>query len=325
MSMSTPMNRQRGFSLIELMVSFLIGLIVIGGAVSLFVSNRQTSRTTENLSRMQENSRIAFEMMSRDIREAAGNPCSKLTPVANVITNSATTWWANWGNGILGYDNAVAFPDVAFGTGQGARVNGTDAIEVKSGSASPGFTVVAHTTGTASIQLNTAAHGLVTGDVVMVCDYAQAALAQLTTAAATSDTVILTNGSGTPGNCSKGLGFPTDCANATGNTYQYKPNSLLTKLSSARWYIGNNGRGGRSLYRADNTGNNEEIADGVSNLQLTYLVGDTYRLSTAVTDWADVTAVQVAMTVVSNDRVGVDKQALNRTLTHIVTLRNRTP
>lgn len=324
MSMSTPMNRQRGFSLIELMVSFLIGLIVIGGAVSLFVSNRQTSRTTENLSRMQENTRIAFEMMSRDIREAAGNPCAKMVPVANVITNSTlpANWWANWGNGIVGYNDAVAFPNVGFGTAAGTRVNGTDAIEVKSGSASPGFTVVAHATGTASIQLNTAAHGLVTGDVVMVCDYAQAAIAKLTTAAATSDTVILTSGSG---NCSKGLGFPTDCANATGNTYQYKPNSVLTKLSSARWYIGNNSRGGRSLYRADSTGNNEEIAESVSNLQLTYLEGDTYKVSGTVADWADVTAVQVAMTVVSNERVGVGNQTLNRTLTHIVTLRNRTP
>ncbi|MDI9239896.1 prepilin-type N-terminal cleavage/methylation domain-containing protein [Lysobacter sp. LF1] len=324
--MRAPERRQRGFSLIELMVSLLIGLIVIGGAASLFISNRQTSRTAESLSRMQETARIAFEMMSRDIREAAGNPCAKMAPVANVINNStqAANWWANWGAGILGYDNAVPFPGAAFGSAVTARVSGTDAIEVKSGAASPGFTVVAHTTGTASIQLNTATHGLVPGDAVMICDYAQVAIGQINDADSASDTVILTHGGGEPGNCSMGLGFPTDCGDAIGNAYQYRPNSVLTKLSSVRWYIGNNGRGGRSLYRGTRSAN-EEIAENVSDLQLTYLVGDNHVASTAVTSWADVAAVEVAVTVVSSDRVAVGNQTLNRTLTHIVAIRNRTP
>lgn len=319
------MTRQRGFSLIELMVAFLIGIIVIGGAVSLFVSNRQASRTTENLSRMQENTRLAFEMMSRDIRETAGNPCAKTLPVANVINDNTqpANWWASWGDGILGYDNTAAFPNAAFGTAAAQRVSGTDAIELKSASASPGVTVVAHNPVAASIQLNINTHGLVDGDVVMICDYAQAAMTQITNSSSSSDTIVHNTGTGTPGNCSKGLGFPTVCT-ATGAPYQYKPNAIVAKLSSSRWYIGNNGRGGRSLYRADRAGN-QEIADGVNNLQIRYLIGDTYAAAAATTVWRDVTAVEVAMTVVSNEKVGTNKAQLNRTLTHIVTLRNRAP
>jgi len=325
--MSTPMTRQRGFSLIELMIAFLIGLVVIGGAVSLFVSNRQTSRTTENLSRMQENSRIAFEMMSRDIREAAGNPCSKTLPIANVLkdTTNPNNWWANWGDGIFGYDNTAAFPNAPFGTTAGLRVSGTDAIEIKSGSASPGVTVVAHNPVAASIQLNVNTHELVDGDVVMICDYAQASLTQITNASSSSDTIVHNTGTGTPGNCTKTLGYPVTCGPPpVENPYQYKPNSIVAKLSASRWYIGNNGRGGRSLYRADRA-NNQEIAEGVDNLQLRYLVGDNYVAAAAAPVWRDVTAVEVAMTVVSNERVGTGSTQINRTLTHIVTLRNRAP
>ena len=38
----------RGFSLIELMLAMLIGLIIIGGVMSLYVSTRNTQRTSED-------------------------------------------------------------------------------------------------------------------------------------------------------------------------------------------------------------------------------------------------------------------------------------
>lgn len=327
--MSVSMShRAAGFSLVELMIALLIGLIVVGGAVSLFITNRQTSRTTENLSRMQENARVAFEMMSRDIREAAGTPCAKNIPVANVVNNSTApaNWWANWGDGILGYDDNQPFPNAPFGSGDAQRVAGTDAIEIKSGSATPGVTVVAHNPSSAEFHLNTNQHHFEDGDVVMVCDYVQAAITQITNSSSSNSNVVHNPGNTvSPGNCTKGLGYPPLCSSTNGTPYTYKPNSLVVKLSAARWYVGNNDRNGRSLYRADRNGG-QEVADGISNLQLRYLAGDQYLpASSPLVAWKDVTAVEVALDVVSGERVGSDGQPLTRRLTHVVALRNRAP
>ena len=42
----------RGLSLIELMIAMLLGLLVVGGAIGIFVSNRRAYNATESLSRV---------------------------------------------------------------------------------------------------------------------------------------------------------------------------------------------------------------------------------------------------------------------------------
>ena len=65
-----PPAAMRGFSLVELMIALLIGLIVVGSAGSIYMANRRAYAATEVLGRVQESSRVAFELMARDIREA---------------------------------------------------------------------------------------------------------------------------------------------------------------------------------------------------------------------------------------------------------------
>lgn len=65
-------RRQGGFSLIELMVALVLGLVLIGGVINIFVTNQQAFRTNENLARLQENARISFELTAREIRQAGG-------------------------------------------------------------------------------------------------------------------------------------------------------------------------------------------------------------------------------------------------------------
>jgi type IV pilus assembly protein PilW len=65
-------QRNDGFSLVELMIAMLLGLFIIGGVISVFLSNRVAYRQNENLARMQENARYAFEVVGRDIREVGG-------------------------------------------------------------------------------------------------------------------------------------------------------------------------------------------------------------------------------------------------------------
>lgn len=75
------LRQAAGFSLIELMVALVLGLLVAGAALAILQSNQATYRSNEGLNRIQENARIAFELMSRDIRAAGGSACSRFSNV----------------------------------------------------------------------------------------------------------------------------------------------------------------------------------------------------------------------------------------------------
>lgn len=67
------MSLQRGqwaFSLVELMVAMTLGLLLIAGVVSLFLSVRQLQDEQERVATMKENLRFATDFMARDIRGA---------------------------------------------------------------------------------------------------------------------------------------------------------------------------------------------------------------------------------------------------------------
>lgn len=61
---------QRGFTLLELMVAMLLGLLVSAGIVALFMATNQTSRVQNAMSRIQENGRFAMSRMEADLRMA---------------------------------------------------------------------------------------------------------------------------------------------------------------------------------------------------------------------------------------------------------------
>ncbi|MBS0002279.1 MAG: prepilin-type N-terminal cleavage/methylation domain-containing protein [Thioalkalivibrio sp.] len=66
----SPQKGQRAFSLVELMVAMTLGLLLIAGAVSLFLSVRQLQVEQERVATMKENLRFATDFMARDIRGA---------------------------------------------------------------------------------------------------------------------------------------------------------------------------------------------------------------------------------------------------------------
>lgn len=45
---------QRGLSLIEVLIALMLGVFLLGGVIQIFIINRQTYRTQENLSRLQK-------------------------------------------------------------------------------------------------------------------------------------------------------------------------------------------------------------------------------------------------------------------------------
>ncbi|QOW25342.1 PilW family protein [Lysobacter sp. H23M47] len=297
----------RGLTLIELMIALLLGLLVVGAAIGIFLSNKRAYDTTEGLGRVQEGVRTAFELMARDIREAGGNPCDVDLPFANVINSGSTNWWTNWGVGLEGFDQGALPGSLA----------GTDAIQLLS-AGDESVTLQSHS----GTNLTVAAHPYAAGQNLIVCDTQQMAVFKVS--GTTGTTIGHAEGGG---NCSNSLGIiPAACA-AGAPPYLFKQNAVISQLHAARWYVANNTRGGTSLYQSIDGGAGQEVAEGISDLQLTYLQLDAsasnYVAASAVTNWSQVRAVRVVMGLTGTAAVGTDGQPLSRQLEHVVTLRNR--
>lgn len=347
-------GRLRGLSLIEMMVAMVLGLFLIGGVLSVFVSTRQANRSTDGLSRLQENARVAFEMMARELRAAGGAACGSSNRVANVVnlSDANTWWWADWVNNRLrGFESSQSFPGRAIGTAVTQRVAGTDAIVAMSGGGGgESATIMSHERERAEFRLNTTEHGFVTGDMVLVCgnparggaderfnsgDDAPSvqlvSILQATTVA--GDTVATTTSGGTPGNCTQFLNPYLGCASVSKQGMAIEGGGIMSRLSSAGWYVGNNASGGRSLFRigpglAGVLEPPEEVAEGVTDMQIQYLPetagvpGSDYVDASAVSNWDEVFAVRIVLTLENRDGGGLTMQ---RTLAHTVALRNRLP
>lgn len=57
-----------GYSLIEMMVALVFGLLIMGGVLQIYMASKSSYRVQESLGRIQENARFAIEQISRDIR-----------------------------------------------------------------------------------------------------------------------------------------------------------------------------------------------------------------------------------------------------------------
>ena len=356
------MMRQRGLTLIELMVSLVLGLILIGGVLNIFVSNRETFRVTENLARMQENARTGFDFMARDLRETGQNPCGTHL-VSNVIrsASNAIPWWANWNKGtMIGVDGSQDRTDiVAFGTTAKTRVAGTDAVLVIRADQDE-KTIQSHNATTYDITLPTVT-GLDVDDVVMACDLKGAAIFQIGTI--NSGTKVVSYDPALAGlNCGGHLRFLAPVDNCPTTDITLTAGGLLAKLTATFWYVGYNDKGQRSLYRtriikktiagvSTITTEPEEIVPGVQDMQMQYLAKSAIT-GTLALDWVEATdaatfpgatstatgnwrtddptnqpnqavAVRVTMTLQSDEKVGTDQLPIQRQLIHVVGLRSR--
>ncbi|MGH8540913.1 MAG: prepilin-type N-terminal cleavage/methylation domain-containing protein [Stenotrophobium sp.] len=341
--MKTRIADEGGFTLVELMIALVLGLMIIAGVIGVFLSNKQTYSTNNALGQVQDNARVAFELMARDIRQAGLTGCGDLNRVANVLNdgpnNGGTDWYANFNNALVGYDANVTDPALITGTATTNRVATTSSIELI-GASGLGLSVNFDTAPGVSIHINEASSGLVPGDIVMICNPDHAAIFQVSTPSSGNQIVDHNKGnSDSPGNCSKGLGFPTDCSSTNGNVYQWPQNSSIFKLAAVDWYIGYNPLGGTSLYRMTlvntagvPTPTAQEMVRNASNLIITYLVpGNTSFVNAAgVANWSQVTAVTLALNlqsvssnVATNTTALSPTNALTRPITTTVTLRNR--
>ena len=78
---------QTGMSLVELMVAVTLSLILMAGVIQIHVSSKASYQVQHELSDLQQNQRMAVELLSRDIRKA-GLSITKAVPSAFGLTGS---------------------------------------------------------------------------------------------------------------------------------------------------------------------------------------------------------------------------------------------
>jgi len=339
----------RGFTLIELMIAMLLGLVVIAGVSSIFLANQQTYRSNEALSEVQDGARVAFELLARDIRVAGLSGCNSTNGrVANVLNPSATNWFADWGNALHGYDDASTDPALSGLTGNGAPVASTSSNPSNSVhilSTQPIDAVLQDNKGgdPASFKITAPTTDLTTGggDVVVICDYDHATIVQTTNYNGNITVVHNSGNSVSPGNCTKDLNYypnlpgGADC-NSHGPIPQFPGGANIAKLSGHVWYIGVNSQAssGKSLYRLNAvssatgiTVTPQEMVRNVTSMQIKYLQPPSatkFDIATNMTNWATVDSAQVTLTLQSSfQRAGTDSKPLMRKFTTTATVRNR--
>ncbi|MBV5322223.1 MAG: PilW family protein [Ilumatobacteraceae bacterium] len=278
---------QHGLTLIELMVSIVLGLFLVGGVLSIFVSSNQTYKLNDNLMRVQENARSAFDLMARDIREAGQNPCGARKNIVNVLRTAtgAIPVWTDWNLGTLrGYDDTQAATDIkAFGTAVAARVSGTDAVLVIKADANEKAmecqmeksTILPATCPTSSPPIDlsdppvilklTQSSAFKENDIAFICDALSSAIFQVYSIYPISGSgkglFIDHRADSTNMNCGDFLwpnSSPTTCPNppTVADTKRFvvaltsTPEVRIAPLASSFWYVGNSGSGKRSLYRS---------------------------------------------------------------------------
>jgi len=92
---------QRGFSLVELMVAMVLGLLVSGGIVTVFLATSNSSLVQTQLAKLQEEGRFAITALTTDLRMSNAQYCSNMGGQS-----------ASLSNGVLSLDRYLRAPQV---------------------------------------------------------------------------------------------------------------------------------------------------------------------------------------------------------------------
>ena len=99
-------KRERGMSLVEVMIAITIGAVLTTGTVQMFVANSETQSLMMGQSRMQESARFAFDFIGRSIQRAGYRGCySSTADMHDTFDNDDfLPYEFNLKNGIQGFE-----------------------------------------------------------------------------------------------------------------------------------------------------------------------------------------------------------------------------
>ncbi len=276
-------SEQSGFGLVELMIAMTLGLVLLGGIGYLYIGSRGAFRTTDNLSRMQENARYALDMMSRDIRMAGYVGCGNMASTkVNTIANAPVPPMTP-ANALIGYSGGAGWTNPSTIT----RVSGPDVLSVM-GAFSNGVNLTGNLAPqNANVQINGNPDGFKAGDVLVITDCSMADVVRATSVSTGSGTVTIAHAN----------------SSNTGNRIGvYGPDAFVMKMDQYSYFIGTNPAGNPALYRVGLSGSAEELVENVQDLQFRYGLdtngdGAVDSYSATPGNWTQVVSVTVNLLV----------------------------
>lgn len=331
--------RCKGTSLIEFMISMTLGLMVVGSALYVFSGSKQSFRSADAKSRIQENARYAKFILSSDIRMAGFQGCPNLSLVqpTNDLASPGDNQTLTNNNAILGYEGSSggsfspALPswltsNIAGGT---SIVPGSDVIVTRKAS-SIGSNLTSNMGNTTSDISVGGRLSIASGDILIISDCQSSDIFQAT--AGSSNTTI---------------------KHSAALSKAYQTDAKVYKLQVYAFYLKASGRTNQAgqpvyaLYRQNIAGTEEELFDGVENMKITYgqdsnsdITADTYESASAIatSDWANVITVNLDLLFSSIENVSEKStsytyqgttitptdRVLRKEWDTFVTLRNRT-
>lgn len=350
-------TKQHGLTLIEMMVALVLSLVIMGGVIQIFISNKATYRMNESMSRVQENGRFAISFLSQDIRMVGFMGCaSGISSVTNNVKPGAfsasqvAAITFSGSDALEGYSYTTgALPSdlTDMGMTAGSIVTNTDAIVMKVASPCDGGGVVPPVMGgtAANIKIaDAAACGLAQNSVVMISDCSGA------------DVFSIVNNPLSGGGNQDTLTHSSANNNTNNLSKKYLEDATVYNYRVNIYYIGNNAEGIPSLYRRifngnTNTYDTQELVEGVENMQILYgedidtnespAVADRYVSAADVTDWGKIVSARITLLLrtiddnVASEKVAytyngsttaaasVPDQRLRRVFTTTIGLRNR--
>jgi type IV pilus assembly protein PilW len=305
MKKNQPHVLQIGMTLIEIMIALLLGAFLLGGVIKIFVNAKQTYGMQEGLSRLQENSRYALEILSKDLRLSGFQGCISITDLTPTNTAAAPIIAPTPASILVGYNGSEASPATttwspalpAALSGLATPVTpGTDVITVVYGESCGGYLTANITTANPDVQIpssNTC--GIAVGDPILIssCTNADLFRATAVTPSTAANPTRITTGASLPATCAT-----PPCYKIGSEVFAYRAYSYLIRP-------GTNGE--PSLFRFDNakaesSTNPIEILEGIENLQILYGedtdadgVANQYKTAASVTDITDVASVRISI------------------------------
>lgn len=238
---ATSRFRAAGFSLVELLIALALGILVAGAAFAIFHSNQRSYQANQGLNRVQENARVAFELISRDLRAAGGSACSNIArPDAEHVNSAEET---------LFFSSPVssASPATEF-----TAVSGDDTAYRVNNSTTSSFTLD-------PAQIADATRAFDVGDRLILCNANKLYVVRATGVTAT--TVSFT---------------PATPIALTADPLAPAPTVMIARYRNTRWFVADD-----SLWVSRSGGAREEVARGVRNMAVTYLENGVYTSAPA--------------------------------------------
>lgn len=135
-----PPQAQSGFSLVELMIALLLGLLLMSGIIAVYLESKNNFVQDEAISRVQENGRFALRLLTREI--AMGGFYGGATELAGITSPAVSdcqTWLLNPDQVIETYNKADGGETGAFNNCFSAAITGvgTDILAVRRASDQP--------------------------------------------------------------------------------------------------------------------------------------------------------------------------------------------